>query len=133
MRYLVASVAASLVMAGCIFSNEDRVDVSISYSLTDADSAGSAPNISRVGNLVSISHYFATPTKCYSFASSATQSGTLANLVIRQTGAGAGVCPDSLSTWRYNAVLVGVEATAQRLGINYERDGSPNRTEYPLP
>lgn len=130
----VLSLALALTFGGCLFGNEDRVDVSISYFLTEADSAAAAPNLVRGGNLVTINHYFSTPTPCYSFSSSATQSGIVTDLVIRQTADGVGAqCPDSLSNWRYNAVLVGVEPTVTRLGITFERNGNPTRTEYALP
>lgn len=128
------SAALALLLGACLFGNEDRVDVSISYFLTEADSAGTDPVVFRGGNLVTINHYFATPTPCYSFESSATQSGIVTDLVIRQRSEGVGVgCPDSTSNWRYNAVLVGVEASATRLGITFDRDGTPTRTEYAIP
>ncbi|MGE0443478.1 MAG: hypothetical protein AB7L66_06020 [Gemmatimonadales bacterium] len=122
-----------LALTACIFgSDAERVNIGIQYTQLIDSIPTDAPKIEQIGTTIQLIHHFSTPNSCYDFGSSAEQQGSVVEVKLT-LAAGGGSCSGGTAYWGYVAQLNGVTTDANRLGITYELDGSPSRTEHAIP
>ncbi len=126
-------VATLLLGTGCVTSGSDRLSVQVNFQIIEPPATPVAPTIVVVGSSVQVQHNFQTPSPCYVFGSSATQSGSTIEMVLRLDVDRTSGCSGSATEWSYSALIAGARPGATRIGITFDLGSSEDRQEYPLP
>lgn len=129
----IPMVLSLLATVGCVAGvDESDLNVAVNYAVVPAGGA-TLPVITVSGDQVRVSHRFQTPASCYNFGSQARQRGAVVELVLTQRFGALPDCQAEVTEWSYAALIVGVRAGTERIGITYDTDGIVDRVEYPLP